>query len=69
MPEEQRDRMFDRMARHKVEAGLASEADDMLYDYFAEAEALIANHDDYLPPLFRDYAHSYFQAIRPGTDD
>jgi hypothetical protein len=69
MPPEQRERMFDRMARHKVEAGLASEADDLMFDYFAEAEALIANHDDYLPPLFRDYAHSYFEAIRPGADD
>jgi len=67
MPAEQRDRMFQRMARHKVEAGLTSEADDLMFDYFAEAEALIVDHGEYLPPLFRDYAHSYFEAIRPGT--
>jgi len=67
MPPEQRDRMFERMARHKVQAGLTSEADDLMFDYFAEAEALIVDHGEYLPPLFRDYAHSYFEAIRPGA--
>ena len=66
MPAEERERVFDRMARHKVQAGLTSEADDMMFDYFAEAEELIADHGEYLPPLFRDYAHSYFDAIRPG---
>jgi len=69
MPEEERERMFERMARHKVQAGLTSEADDLMFDYFAEAEALIVDHGEYLPPLFRDYAHSYFEAIRPHADD
>lgn len=67
MPPEERDQMFQRMARHKVQAGLTSEGDDVMFDYFAEAEALIVDHGDYLPPLFRDYAHSYFEAIRPGA--
>ena len=66
MPPETRDALLDRMARHKVQAGLASEADDVLVDYFAEAEELMVANQDALPPLFRDYAQSYFDAIRPG---
>lgn len=66
LPPETRDALFDRLARHKVNAGLASEADDVLVDYFAEAEELMVDNADALPPLFRDYAQSYFDAIRPG---
>ena len=67
MPPETRDALFDRLARHKVQAGLASEADDVLVDYFADAEELMVANRDSLPPLFRDYAQSYFDSIRPGA--
>ncbi len=68
LPPEQRDAVFDRIARHKVQAGPASEADDVVVDYFAEAEELMVSNRDALPPLFRDYAQSYFDAIRPGAE-
>ena len=48
-----------------MQAGLASEADDVLLDYFEQAEELISTEEE-LSPLFRDYATSYFEAIRPG---
>jgi hypothetical protein len=66
LPPEQRQALFDRIAQHKVQAGLASEADDVLVDYFAEATELMDENRDSLPWLFRDYAQSYFEAIRPG---
>jgi len=66
LPPEQREALFDRIAKHKVTAGLASEADDVLIDYFAEANELMDENRDSLPWLFRDYAQSYFEAIRPG---
>lgn len=69
LPPEQREAMFDRIARHKVQAGPATEADDVVVDYFAEAEELMVSNRDSLPPLFRDYAQSYFEAIKPGSDD
>lgn len=65
LPPEDRKQLFDRLARHKVQAGLASEADDVLLDYFAQAEELIADEEQ-LSPLFRDYATLYFDSIRPG---
>jgi len=68
LPPEQREAMFDRIARHKIQAGPASEADDVVVDYFAEAEELMVSNRDSLPPLFRDYAQSYFQAIKPGAE-
>jgi hypothetical protein len=67
MPPEEREALFERMARHKVNAGPASEADDVIVDYFAEAEELMVSNSDSLPALFRDYAHTYFEAIRPGA--
>jgi hypothetical protein len=67
MPAEKREALFDRIARHKVKAGPASEADDVIVDYFAEVEELMVSNRDQLPPLFRDYAHTYFEAIRPGA--
>lgn len=66
MPPDVREQLLDRVARHKVQAGLASEADDVLVDYFADAEDLMVDHQDTLPPLFRDYARSYFDSIKPG---
>ncbi|MCP4868338.1 MAG: hypothetical protein GY898_06440 [Proteobacteria bacterium] len=69
LPPEQREAVFDRIARHKVQAGPATEADDVVVDYFAEAEELMVSNRDSLPPLFRDYAQSYFEAIKPGSDD
>ena len=66
LPPEQREQLFERLAQHKVQGGQASEADDVIVDYFAEAEELMSEHRDELPPLFRDYAHNYFEAIRPG---
>ena len=68
LPEQEREALFDRIARHKVQAGPASEADDVIVDYFAEAEELMVSNSDSLPALFRDYAHTYFEAIRPGAD-
>ncbi len=65
LPDEERKQLFDRLARHKVQAGLASEADDVLLDYFAQAEELIADEEQ-LSPLFRDFATLYFDSIRPG---
>ncbi|MCO4773752.1 MAG: hypothetical protein KDA24_27215 [Deltaproteobacteria bacterium] len=65
LPTEERKQLFDRLARHKVQAGLASEADDVLLDYFAQAEELIADEEQ-LSPLFRDFATLYFDSIRPG---
>ncbi len=66
LSDEAREAMFDRVVRHKVQAGLASERDDVLVDYFADAEELMLENAESLPPLFRDYAQSYFDAIRPG---
>jgi len=65
LPTEERKQLFERLARHSVQAGLASEADDVLLDYFEQAEELISEEEE-LSPLFRDYATSYFEAIRPG---
>jgi hypothetical protein len=66
LPPERREQLFDRIARHKVQGGQVSEADDVIVDYFAEAAELMSEHEDELPPLFRDYAHLYFESIRPG---
>ncbi len=65
LPTDERKQLFERLARHSVQAGLASEADDVLLDYFEQAEELISEEEE-LSPLFRDYATSYFEAIRPG---
>ena len=65
LPSDERQQLFERLARHSVQAGLASEADDVLLDYFEQAEELISEEEE-LSPLFRDYATSYFEAIRPG---
>lgn len=67
LPPEERDALFDRIARHKVQAGLASEADDAIVDYFAQAEEQMIDNAGVLPALFRDYAHTYFDSIRPGA--
>jgi len=72
LPEERRELLFERLARHKVQSSAGSEADDVLVDYFADAEAVLADNHAELPPLFRDFAHRYFAAIRPegeGDDD
>jgi hypothetical protein len=69
MPEEERERLFDRVARHKMEAGPGSEADDVLVDYWVQAEEEMSEHRDELPPLFRDFAQSYFESIRPGSPE
>lgn len=65
LPSDERKQLFDRLARHKVQAGLASEADDVLLDYFAQAEELIEEEEQF-SPLFRDFATLYFDSIRPG---
>jgi len=67
LPSDERKQLFDRLARHKVQAGLASEADDVLLDYFAQAEELIEEEEQF-SPLFRDFASSYFDSIRPGRN-
>ncbi|MBN94408.1 MAG: hypothetical protein CL928_10090, partial [Deltaproteobacteria bacterium] len=51
LPEERRELLFDRLARHKVQSSGASEADDVLVDYFAEAEATLADDETDLPPV------------------
>jgi|GEM_PF-1755815 len=65
LPDDERSQLFERLARHKVQAGLASEADDVLLDYFAQAEELIEEEEQF-SPLFRDFATLYFDSIRPG---
>ncbi|MEE2829598.1 MAG: hypothetical protein VX498_10450 [Myxococcota bacterium] len=66
---EERAVLFQQVARLKVQVGSTGEDDDVTVDYFDEAEELLVSNRSSLPPLFRDYAHNYFEAIRPPEDE
>jgi len=70
MPPEQRQALFDQLAQMQVQARGGSEADeDLVTDYFRDADELLVANREQLPPLFRDYAHDYFEAIRPDKEN
>ncbi len=63
-PEERR-RVFDQVANHKVSGGLNTEdLGPALGGYFQEADLQLADAGEELPPLFREYVRGYFAAIR-----
>ena len=70
MSPEARERLFDQVARMEVRsgAGEGAEDSDALHDYFGEADELLIAYREQLPPLFRDYARGYFDAIRPAQE-
>lgn len=69
LPPEQKELLFSQLARHKVETSeRVMEADDVLLDYFSDADTELDTFSDELPPLFRALARSYFDSIRPGAD-
>ena len=61
-PELQRE-MLEEVATHKIHGGLANDFGDQNGNYFEEADRILLEESDELPPLFRDYAHEYFQAL------
>ena len=61
-PEKRREVLED-IATHKIRGGFANDFDETQSNYFEEADRLLLEESEDLPPLFRDYAHSYFQAI------
>lgn len=61
-PEKRRE-VLEEIATHKIRGGFANDFDDTRSNYFEEADRLLLDESEDLPPLFRDYAHSYFQAI------
>ncbi len=63
MPPERRREVLEEIATRKVRGGFANDFDDVQQNYFEEAERLLVEEADELPPLFRDYAHEYFEAI------
>ena len=69
MPPEQRAALFEQLARMQVQTSAGAEQDDDLTtDYFRDADELLVANREQLPPLFRDYAHDYFEAIRPDEE-
>lgn len=70
MPPEQREALFEQLARLQVRTGPGAGSDeDLTTDYFHDANELLVANRENLPPLFRDYAHDYFQAIRPEQEE
>lgn len=63
LPPEQRREILDEVASHKIGGGFANDFEDDHGNYFEEAERLLIEETEELPPLFRQYAHEYFQAI------
>jgi hypothetical protein len=63
MPPEKRREVLEEIATRKVQGGFANDFEDVQRNYFEEAERLLVEEADELPPLFRDYAHEYFEAI------
>ncbi len=61
-PERQRE-LLEEVATHKIHGGLANDFGDQNGNYFEEADRILLEESDELPPLFRDYAHEYFQAL------
>ena len=70
MSPEARERLFEQVARMEVRSGAGEGAEDAdaLHDYFGEADELLVAYREQLPPLFRDYARGYFDAIRPAQE-
>lgn len=60
---ERRREILDEVANHKIGGGFANDFEDHRGNYFEEAERLLIEETEELPPLFRQYAHEYFQAI------
>ena len=70
LPPEQREQIYDRVGRHNVAGGAASDFEDpMMRDYFSRADALLEESQDVLPPAFRSYIHDYFDALAEGATD
>jgi len=63
LPPEKRREVLEEVAQHKIHGGLANDFGDSQGNYFEEADRLLLEESDELPPLFRDYAHDYFQAL------
>ncbi len=63
LPPETRREVLEEIATHKIQGGFANDFEDTRSNYFEEADRLLLDESEDLPPLFRDYAHSYFQAI------
>jgi len=63
LPPEKRREVLEEIATHKIRGGFANDFDETQSNYFEEADRLLLEESEDLPPLFRDYAHSYFQAI------
>jgi len=61
-PERQRE-LLEEVATHKIHGGLANDFGDQNGNYFEEADRILLEESDELPPLFRDFAHEYFQAL------
>ncbi len=61
-PEKRRE-VLEEIATHKVHGGFANDFDDTRGNYFEEADRLLIEEADELPPLFRNFAHEYFEAI------
>lgn len=63
LPPERQKEVLEEVAQHKIHGGLANDFGDSQGNYFDEADRLLFEESDELPPLFRDYAHDYFQAL------
>ncbi len=63
LPTDRREALLDQIAERKVVGGLNRDDDPVVADYHAEAEELLISHRESLSPLFRDFAHSYFETI------
>ncbi len=63
LPPEQQREVLEEVATHKIHGGLANDFGDNNGNYFEQADRILLEESDELPPLFRDYAHEYFQAL------
>ena len=63
LPPEKRREVLEEIATHKVHGGFANDFEDTRGNYFEEADRLLFEEADELPPLFRNFAHEYFEAI------
>ncbi len=70
LPPERKELLWNRLARHKVESRTPqSEADDVLLDYFGQAEDELADHEEAMSPVLAAYARMYLDSIRPGRTE
>ncbi len=63
LPPEKRREVLEEIATHKIQGGLANDFGDEQGNYFQEADRLLLEESGELPPLFREYAHDYFQLL------